>query len=195
MQLAIEENFAGEEYQKVVLLYDSLKQRSPLIPPAISLTAAQAAQKLRDTTFSKPLFRQLAELNLPHISTIALNQLGVQAFRDKDFQQALVFFKEALNDNPDYTKARYNYELTYKKHPPHNRNSAVRDQVNEEQLEQQAKVTEQDAEKKDLLSQSVPPRMERERALQLLDALRANELQGESLRRMGNENKKSEKNW
>lgn len=195
IQTAIEDSFVEEEYEAVILLYDSLKQNSPLIPPAISLTAAQAAQQLQDTAFSKPIYRQLANLNLMHISSVALNQLGVQAYRDKDYQTSLNFFKKALNNNSEYTSARYNYELVYKMYPPRSRNISTQNQVSEEQFEQQTKLTEQDNEKKDLLSQTVPPRMERERALQLLDAMRANELQGMSLRRMGSGTEKSEKNW
>lgn len=195
IQAALQENFAEEQYGRVIVLYDALKQISPLIPPAISLTAAQAAQQLQDTTYAKPIYRQLAPLNLPQISTVALNQLGVLAYQDKDFQAALSFFRRALDNNADYTNARYNYEFVYKKYPPQNRNSTTRDQISEEQFEQQAKVTEQDAEKKDLLSQTEPPRMERERALQLLDAMRANELQGMSLRSMGSSAKKSKRNW
>jgi tetratricopeptide (TPR) repeat protein len=195
IQTALEENFAEEEYGKVMVLYDALQQKTPLVPPAISLTAAQSAQQLRDTTFAKPIYRQLAALNLPRVSTIAFNQLGVLAYQNKDFREALTFFRKALDNNPDYTISRYNYELVYKKYPPQNRNNTPRDKINEEQFEQQAKVTEQDAEKKDLLSQAVPPRMERERALQLLDAMRANELQGMSLRLMGGSTKKSKRNW
>lgn len=197
MQTALQGSFVTGNYERVLTLYDSLKQQSPLIPPAISLTVAQAAHKLQDTTLAKPLYRQLAALNLAYISTVALNQLGVLAYQERQFETALVYFRKALDKNEAYTKARYNYELVYKKYPPQDKNQVAQanEETNKERLEQQTNVTEQDNEKKDLLSQAVPPRMERERALQLLDAMRANELQGMSLRPMGSSREKPKRNW
>jgi tetratricopeptide (TPR) repeat protein len=195
LQISIEESFEQKKYAEVIDLYDSLKLKTPLIAPALLLTVAQSAQQLKDTATAKPLYRQLSKLGLSGISTVALNQLGVQAYRDKSYQNALAFFKKAINLAPNYRKAQYNYELVYKKHPPRNRNTLAENKTVEEKFEQQAKVTDQDNEKKDLLSQTIPPRMERERALQLLDAMRANELQGTSLRRRGEGGKKSERNW
>ncbi len=196
VQTTLQESFIAGNYERVLILYDSLKQQSPLIPPAVSLTVAQAAHKLQDTTLSKPLYRQLAGLNLANISTVALNQLGVLAYQDRQFDTALVYFRKALDKNETYTKARYNYELVYKKYPPQDKQPAqANEETNKEQLAQQVNVTEQDNKKKDLLSQTVPPRMERERALQLLDAMRANELQGMSLRPMGNNSEKPKRNW
>ncbi|MFT7272398.1 MAG: tetratricopeptide (TPR) repeat protein [Spirosomataceae bacterium] len=195
LQVSIEESFEQEKYDEVIDLYDSLKLKTPLIAPALLLTVAQAAQHRKDTAIAKPIYRQLSELGLSGISTIALNQLGVQAYQDKSYQSALAFFKKAINLAPNYTKAQYNYELVYKKHPPRSRNTLAENKTIEEEFEQQAKVTDQDNEKKDLLSQTIPPRMERERALQLLDAMRANELQGTSLRQRGGSGIKSERNW
>lgn len=196
LQVSIEESFEQGNYTEVIDLYDSLKLKTPLIAPALLLTVAQAAQQLEDTTIAKPIYRQLSKLNLPSISTVALNQLGVQAYQDRAYQSALAFFKEAINLAPNYTKAQYNYELVYKKYPPRSRSTLAENKTVEEEFEQQAKITDQDESKNDLLSQTVPPQMERERALQLLDAMRANELQGVSLRRMGGKsNKKPERNW
>jgi tetratricopeptide (TPR) repeat protein len=195
LQVSIEESFEQEKYDEVIDLYDSLKLKNPLIAPALLLTVAQAAQYRKDTATAKPIYRQLSELGLLGISTVALNQLGVQAYQDKSYQSALAFFKKAISLAPNYNKAQYNYELVYKKHPLRSRNTLDENKTIEEEFEQQAKVTDQDNEKKDLLSQTIPPRMERERALQLLDAMRANELQGTSLRRRGEGGKKSERNW
>lgn len=194
LQLSIEEKFEQGKYAEVINLYDSLKLKTPLIAPSLLLTVAQSAQQLKDTTTAKPIYRQLAALGLEEVSTVALNQLGVQAYEDKSYQDALKFFRQAIDITPNYKKAQYNYELVYKKHPPRSRRTMAENKTIEEEFEQQAKVTEQDDEKKDLLSKTIPPRMERERALQLLDAMRANELQGTLLRRRGGV-KKSERNW
>lgn len=195
LQISIEENFEQKNFAEVIILYDSLKLKSPLIAPALLLTVAQSAQQLKDTTTALPLYRQLSELGLSGISTVALNQLGVQAYQDKSYQKALGFFKKAIDILPNYRKAQYNYELVYKKHPPRSNNTLVENKTVEEEFEPQTKVTDQDNQKNDLLSQAAPPRMERERALQLLDAMRANELQGSSLRRQGGKAAKSERNW
>lgn len=195
LQISIEENFEQENFAEVISLYESLKLKSPLIAPALQLTVAQSAQQLKDTTTALPLYRQLSELGLSGISSVALNQLGVQAYQDKSYQKALGFFKKAIDILPNYRKAQYNYELVYKKHPPQSNNTLAENKTVEEEFETQTKVTEQDNQKNDLLSQAAPPRMERERALQLLDAMRANELQGSSLRRQGGKAAKSERNW
>lgn len=195
LQVSIEENFEQENFGQVINLYDSLKLKTPLIAPALLLTVAQSAQHLGDTTTSKPLFRQLSTLGLSEISNIAYNQLGVQAYQEKAYQDALALFKKAIRLAPDYQKARYNYELVYKKHPPRSKNTLADNKTVEEEFKPQTQATDQDNEKNDLLSKAAPPRMERDRALQLLDAMRANELQGTSLRPRGANVKKSERNW
>lgn len=196
LQIMIEEHFEQENYGEVISLYDSLKLMTPLIKPSLLLTVAHSAQQLQDTATAKSLYRHLSELELSNISAIAFNQLGVQAYKEKSYQDALAFFKKSINLDPNYKQGQYNYELTYKKYPPRNSNSLAKNKTIEEEFEQQTKITDQDESKKDLLSQTDPPQMERERALQLLDAMRANELQGVSLRRIsGKKIKNPERNW
>lgn len=195
MQTSLEEKFREGQYATVLNYYDSLQVNAALLSPALLLTVAHAANKLDDTTTANPLYRQLAELNLTSISPVAANQLGIQSFKNKKFPESLAYFKKAIEMTPGYRAASYNYELVYKKYPPRKNQSQQQNEQIQEDFEQQVTETQQDEEKTDLLANSKPPRMERERALQLLDAMRANELQGMSIRKLGSSRKKSEKNW
>lgn len=196
MQIALEEEYKEANYKQVVQVYDTLKTKSELLPPALLLYVAHAAQQVNDTVTSQPIYKLLAGLELKSFSSVAYNQLGIQASKLENHDEALAQFKNALLINPGSKVALYNYELTYKKHPPKSKNA--RSQTQQQQIEEnfeQTITTQQNEEKKDLLSHTNPPRMERDRALQLLDAMRANESQGNFRQRLGTKNTKSDRNW
>jgi hypothetical protein len=128
------------------------------------------------------------------ISTNAIIQVGVIETKNGDSSGSLELFKIALQNDNENKVARYNYELLRKKlpqAPPKNNQS----QTSESKATNGGK-TEKTEEKRDELESTTPAKMSKEKALQILEAMKITELQYAQKRKQhSNKKEKVEKDW
>jgi tetratricopeptide (TPR) repeat protein len=92
-----------EEYQKIA--------RQPDAPLTASFNVAQCYFQLDSARQAATLFRAIVRELPREYKTVAWNQLGILAAQQNNLKEALEYFKKALQSNPDYELARFNYEL------------------------------------------------------------------------------------
>lgn len=187
--------FTQKKYELAVEKYEYLSNISFNLEPEARLNLAHAYFYTNDTTKSLNEYRRLLRISDERISSTALIQIGVIDIMLGDSTTALMLFKEALGKNPDNKIARYNYELLRKKIPqklPKNNQN----QQPEEEQKNNAGETEKTEEKQDELSSQTPEKMSKEKALQILDAMKTNELQyTQQRKKSGKKKDKNVKDW
>ncbi|RYU96134.1 tetratricopeptide repeat protein [Emticicia agri] len=172
--------------------YQNLANVSFNLEPEARLNMAHAYFYTKDTTRALMEYKRLLKVSDEQIFTGALIQIAVINAMQKDSITAMQLFKEALQKNPDNQTARYNFELLKKRLPDNNPPPPPQSQENASQNAE----TRQSEEKKDELQSTDPEKMSREKALQLLDAMKSNELQYTPRRKATNaKNSKIEKDW
>lgn len=169
------------DYQTALVIYDSIHNSRISLSPQIRLQVAHAAIEENDTATVQQICEYVLRSHNPDWTTVAYNQLGVMEAKQKNYIESLLYFKKAIEAKPDYKLAVYNYELISKKYPP-NVAQNLQDKL-EEKITESGITPQQSEEKEDILENTTPPQMGRERALQLLDAMRTNEGQGYSFKR------------
>jgi tetratricopeptide (TPR) repeat protein len=173
--------------------YQTLANISFNLEPEARLNMAHAYFYTKDTARALLEYKRLLRVSDEKIFTGALIQIGVINAMLKDSLTAMQLFKEALQKNPDNQTARYNYELLKKRLPD---NNPPPPQLQNQENEPQNAETQQSEEKKDELQSSNPDKMSKEKALQILEAMKTNELQYNPQRREANKkNSKNEKDW
>lgn len=91
------------------------------------------------------LFRQVAETNTnPQLAEYSWYNLGNMAYNDKDYAQAIKYYKASLRINPDNRKARQNLLLALKQQE--NPDQDQQQQQQQDQQEQQQQQQEQQPE-------------------------------------------------
>lgn len=108
------EAFNSGDYEIAAKKYSFLLDSMDVDDDNIKLNLANAYYQLRDTTGAMTNYNDLLESNNNIVRSVANQQLGVMANRDKKFEEALDHFKQALKSNPNNEDARYNYELLKK---------------------------------------------------------------------------------
>lgn len=172
--------------------YQSLANLSFNLEPEARLNMAHSYFHTQDTARALLEYKRLLKVSDEKIFTGALIQIGVINAMLKDSLTAMLLFKEALQKNPDNETARYNYELLKKRMPDNNPPPPPQNQQNEPQNTE----TQQSEEKKDELKSNNPEKMSKEKALQILEAMKTNELQYNPQRKEANKkNSKNEKDW
>lgn len=182
------------DYQKALIIYDSLHVGRFRLSPTVRLQVAHAAIEEKDTTKVQEICAYVLRSNNPNLLVVAYNQLGVMKVNQKKYRESLTYFKKAIEAKPTYELAIYNYELISKKYPPSASQSQSSEETNEEQQQEGVLPPEQTEQKEDILQHQSLPQMGRERALQLLDAMRSNEGQGFAIKRKVNR-AEGEKDW
>jgi tetratricopeptide (TPR) repeat protein len=196
LETAIELAYKNNEFDNVLKLTDSLRFMSYNVPIWIRLREAQAAMRLEENKKARKLYQYLLRSGDTDIKLLAYNQLGTIEVRERKYKKALEFYKNALELNSSYQPALYNYEYVAKKYIPKaaTQPPPIAQQAMEEKMEQNL-IAQQTDEKNEVLAKTPAPEIGRERALQLLDAMRTNEGQGIKIRKSVNNRKKSEKDW
>ncbi|WP_259016463.1 hypothetical protein [Emticicia fluvialis] len=173
--------------------YQNLANISFNLEPEARLNMAHAYFYTQDTARALLEYKRLLRVSDEMIFTGAIIQIGVINAMQKDSATALQLFKEALKKNPDNQIARYNYELM-KKRMPDNNQPPPPPQALENQPE--SAETKQSDVKKDELQSTMPEKMSREKALQILEAMKTNELQYAPSRQTNKKkDSKNEKDW
>lgn len=185
--------FLKKNYSLARDKYQSLANLSFNLEPEARLNMAHAYFYTKDTARALIEYKRLLKVKDEQIFTGALIQIGVINAMLKDSMTAMLLFKEALQKNPDNLTARYNYELLKKRLPDSNPPPPP---LQNQENEQQNNETRQSDEKKDELQSNNPEKMSKEKALQILEAMKTNELQYNPQRKQVNKkNNKNEKDW
>lgn len=173
--------------------YQNLANISFNLEPEARLNMAHSYFYTQDTARALVEYKRLLRVRDEQIFTGALIQIGVINAMQQDSVTAMQLFKEALQKNPDNQTARYNYELLKKRLPD---NNPPPPPPQSQENDQQNAKTQQSQEKKDELESTNPEKMSREKALQILEAMKSNELQYAPKRKEANKKSgKNEKDW
>ncbi|GGD56249.1 hypothetical protein GCM10011514_20410 [Emticicia aquatilis] len=174
--------------------YEELANISYNLEPEARLNLAHSYFSINDTSKALEEYKKLVRLNDVVISTNAMIQVGVIETMKGDSTGALELFKIALQNDNENKVARYNYELLRKKlpqSPPKNNQS----QTSESQSNNGGEA-EKTEEKRDELDSTTPEKMSKEKALQILEAMKTTELQyAQQRKQQSNKKEKVEKDW
>jgi tetratricopeptide (TPR) repeat protein len=190
--------FVQKKYSLSVEKYQNLSNISFNLEPEARLNLAHAYFFTNDTTKALNEYRRLLKISDEPISSSALTQFGVINTMLGDSATALMIFKKALQQNPENKAARYNYELLRKKMPKPTppKNNQNQDNQAEEQNPNNGGETEKTEEKQEDLDSQTPEKMSKEKALQILDAMKTNELQySQQRKKTGKKIDKNAKDW
>ncbi len=189
--------FAQKKYNLAAEKYQKLSNISFNLEPETRLNLAHSYFFTKDTLKALDEYKRLLRVSDEKISSPALIQMGVINTMLGDSTIALMLFKEALLKTPENKIARYNYELLRKKLPqkPPKTNQSQNNQT-DEQNQNNGGETEKTEEKQDDLSSQTPEKMSKEKALQILEAMKVNELQySQQRKKVGQIKDKNTKDW
>lgn len=119
---------------KYKLLADSLGVRED----AVLMDLAHSYFQMNDTVNAQNTYASLLRSSDKSMRSIAQQQMGVLTNRQKKYEEALNYFKEALKNDPSNDDARYNYEMIKKK---------LEEQKKQEQQQQNKDQKQQDQKK------------------------------------------------
>lgn len=189
--------FAQKKYGLAAEKYQKLSDISFNLEPEARLNLAHSYFYKNDTIKALNEYRKLLRISDEQISSTALIQIGVIDTMLGDSATSLMLFKEALQKTPDNKTARYNYELLRKKLPqkPPQNNQNQSNQTDEQNQNNGGETQKTDEKQEDLSSQT-PEKMSKEKALQILEAMKTNELQYSQQRKKTSKKKdKNAKDW
>jgi hypothetical protein len=83
--------------------------------PEAELNRAHAYFQLKDTVNAFDSYRKVSDAKDSKLKSRAMLQMGNLSEMQKEYKNALSFYKESLKADPNNNKARYNYELLKKK--------------------------------------------------------------------------------
>lgn len=186
--------YYSKQYELALTKYQELANISYNLEPETRLNLAHAYFSVNDTARALEEYKKLVRLNDVHIATSAMIQVGVIETMKGDSTGALELFKIALQKDDKNKVARYNYELLRKKlpqsPPKSNQNQSFESQANN------GGETEKSEEKRDELDSTTPEKMSKEKALQILEAMKTTELQyAQQRKQQSNKKEQVEKDW
>ncbi|MFY7909242.1 MAG: tetratricopeptide repeat protein [Emticicia sp.] len=186
--------FYTKNYRLASAKYQELSNISYNLEPEARLNLAHAYFSLNDTSRALDEYKKLLRLNNIGIATSAMIQVGVIETMIGDSLEAMQLFKIALQKDDQNKIARYNYELLRKKlpqSPPKNNQDQTTDTQNFNGGE-----VEKSEERRDELDSTTPEKMSKEKALQILEAMKTTELQYSQQHKQHSLKKnKVEKDW
>ena len=167
--------FRKKEYNKAAELYQKLEKESFFVEPSIRMNYAHANFILKKYEEAANGYQKILKYQDNELVSTALNQLAIISLYKTDSVKALQVLKEAIQKNTNNEVARYNYELLKMKFEPPN--SSNNNQSSQQQHELASGEVKSSDEKENELKSNNPTKLTREKALQLLDAMRSNETQ------------------
>nr|WP_299416408.1 hypothetical protein [uncultured Emticicia sp.] len=186
--------FSKKNYTFAVQKYEELANISYNLEPEARLNLAHSYFNINNTSKALEEYNKLVRLKNVVISTNAIIQVGVIETMNGDSSGSLELFKIALQNDNENKVARYNYELLRKKLPqaPPKKNQS---QTSESKASNGGN-TEKTEEKRDELESTTPENMSKEKALQILEAMKITELQyAQKHKQYSNKKEKVEKDW
>ncbi|OIN60991.1 tetratricopeptide repeat protein [Arsenicibacter rosenii] len=175
-----EQAYSAGNYARAAEHYSFLIKTEPRVNPDIHLNFGHALFRTKQYRLARQQYKQVMAFSEPSLVATATNQLGVIACFERDTVGALSLFKEAMLNNPADKSARYNYELikriySGKTKPPRQKKPepAPKQQPKPQQANSE---TEQSDEQKDVLRKLRNLNMSEEQAMQILNAMRDDDL-------------------
>ncbi|GAB4036918.1 tetratricopeptide repeat protein [Spirosoma gilvum] len=174
--------YQSGNYQRAITFYTYLSQRTSTIDPAVRLNLGHSYFKLKQYAKAKSQYETLLQTDRHDLRTAAATQLGVLACLEGDSASALTLFRQALLENADNESARYNFELIkryYSGKPPQNRpkrKSSTKAPQLVNKPRPMGQQVERSARQDELLRRFRRLNLSEEQALQLLDAMRGDDL-------------------
>ncbi len=188
--------FYKKDYSLATKKYEELANISYNLEPEARLNLAHAYFSINDTTRALEEYKKLVRLNDVGISTSAMIQVGVIETMIGDSSGAMNLFKIALQNDNENKVARYNYELLRKKLPQSPPNNNQNQTSETERQANNGGETEKSDERRDELDSTTPEKMSKEKALQLLEAMKTTELQyAQQHKQKSGKKDKVEKDW
>lgn len=143
------EAYNNGNYQKALNNYKYLVDSMEVVDESINLNIANAYYMLKDSSNAVNKYHQLADSKNNNVRSVAQQQLGVIANKNKKYKEALDHFKEALKADPSNEDARYNYELLKKILKEQEKQQDPKDQQQEQEKKDQEKKDQEKKEKSD----------------------------------------------
>ena len=172
-----ENAYQRTDYAMAARLYANLLETTS--DPEARLNFAHTLFHQRKYVAARRQYTALMRAKQTAVATAATVQMGVLACVGRDSATALAYFRQALLQDPDNQIARFNYELIQQRftarNKPHSKRIKHRNQpdsVAKSSNQQVAQSTQQ----RDALRRLAGTNMSEEQALQLLDAMRDDDL-------------------
>ncbi|WP_224995206.1 hypothetical protein [Cesiribacter sp. SM1] len=140
LKRAAAEAYMEERYAEAASIYEVLRTKWGDESDAVKLNHAHALLRAEEKEKATEVYRQITEGSAgKQAKSVALQQLGFLASEDeKQLQNALQYFKEALKADPANESARMNYELAWKR--LNEQDDQQQDQEDQQQQEDQPKI-------------------------------------------------------
>ena len=173
--------YNNQEFEAAKTYYESILQKSSSNSEA-HLGRGSSSFQLGDFTTAKDAFEESLDSGDNSINSKALYNLGNIFYKNEKSEDAIAFYRKALELNPDDKEAKYNYELLkYKPDPPEE--DQKNEDKNKEQQDQDQEIT--DEEKSQDMKQ----------AESILDALKQDEQVMQKKQIARSKSRKLEKDW
>ena len=190
--------YNNQEFEAAKTYYESILQKSSSNSKA-HLGRGSSSFQLGDFTTAKDAFEESLESGDNSIKSKALYNLGNIFYKNEKSEDAIAFYRKALELNPDDKEAKYNYELLkYKTDPPEedqknedkNKEQQEQDQQDQEQQQEQDQQQDQEQEVSD-----EEKSQDMKQAESILDALKQDEQVMQKKQIARSKSRKLEKDW
>lgn len=175
--------YKAGDYTRAMHLYANLSRITTTIDPGVRLNLGHTYFHLKRYNKARAQYEALLNSDRPDLRTVAATQLGVIACLQQDSAKALTLFEQALLENPDNEPARYDFELIKKRFSQKLPDPKSRQQPSEKQQQTTAltqpsggRKVEQSDRQDELLHRFQRLNLTEEQAIQLLNAMRDDDL-------------------
>lgn len=175
--------YQSGHYNQALTLYTYLSRTTITIDPAVRLNLGHTYFQLKQYKKAKPQYETLLQSDRPDLRTAAATQLGVMACLEGDSATALTLFQQALLEYADNEPARYNFELIKKYYSgkipatnPRQKSSARKPKLINKPRPSGGQQVERSTRQDELLRRFRRLNLSEDQALQLLNAMQADDL-------------------
>eukprot|EP01006_Ploeotia_vitrea_P030533 TRINITY_DN62926_c0_g1_i1.p1 TRINITY_DN62926_c0_g1~~TRINITY_DN62926_c0_g1_i1.p1 ORF type:complete len:306 (+),score=14.75 TRINITY_DN62926_c0_g1_i1:605-1522(+) len=151
-----EKAFESEDYVSAANYYNILLDSFKVDEDELKLNLAHSYFNADEKDMAIKSYQRVTEANDKYISAKANQHLGAIYSKDKKYEDALKYFKNALRDNPSDPVNQYNYELVKKmleekkeEEKKKNNDQQKKDQDKEDKQKQEDQKKKQDQQNKD----------------------------------------------
>lgn len=164
-------------YEEAVSAFESLKKLEIPISKITKFNAANCYYALKDTANATELFKESLRSPDTMIRNSAHNMLSRLALDQKDTLKAISILQDAIVNSKPNEELLYNYEFLKKKFKNNNQQAPLSSSLAEkDQMKENSGYTAKTDEKEDELKNTNPPKIDREQALKVLEALKSKEI-------------------
>ena len=191
------ENYRDENYKAAQKYYDSILSDDSESAEAL-FGKGSALFMQEDLSQAESSFNATLPYSDNQLKSKAFYNLGNISFKNNKLDQALLFYKKALELNPQDDEARYNYEyIKYQKTPPEDEKDEKKDdeKKDDEKKDDEKKDDEKNSDEKKQQPQDEKKSQDLKKAESILEAIKNDEkvMQKQQIKRA--KSKKLLKDW